>query len=364
MFPIRLFSSKAGYLVFLLVFSFGYFSEAQIKPADADSFFNFINANRTRASVYITINDTVHARLNETKLMPLAGTSKLLAAVELAQQSAHEMINENQYVALSDVEKFYLPYIDSATHQAWKTYAEKNNLIKNGMVKLVEVARGMMMFNSYANADYIMDILGFDNVKDNIALFKLKQHTAIFPYAGSMFSYQIPRKSSEAKLIKALSKYSDKKYSMEAYYNHLDLKEDSTFKESFNPEQFTPTLQKMWTDNLPKSTTKEYIEIAQTLNNRQVLEEDAFFTISEVVEFPMETPSYQRRFKHYGEKGSSSPYVLTHVFYCTLKDGTRLESAIFFNDLSPAEVKKLEGWQPSFNEQLIFDPVFRNKVRF
>lgn len=339
-------------------------SPAQIQPAEADSFYNFINANRVRASVYITRNDSVIARLNENVLMPLAGGSKLLAAVEFAQQSAHSLINENGYVHMADIEKFYLAYIDSINHVAWLEHARAKNEIKDSVIKLVDVVRGMMMYNSHAAADFVTDLLGFDNVKDNISLFKLKQHTAIFPYAGSLFSYQIPRKSSEAKLIKSLSKYSDKKYSMEAYYNHLDLKEDSTLKESFRAEQFTPTLQKMWNDNLPSSTTKEYIEIAQTLNNRQVLEEDAFFTIGEVVEYPMENSAYQKRYKHYGEKVSSSPFALTHVFYCTLKDDSRLESAIFFKDLSPADVKKLEKWQLSFNELMVWDPVFRAKVRF
>ena len=50
--------------------------------------------------------------------------------------------------------------------------------------------------------------------------------------------------------------------------------------------------------------------------------------------------------------------------YLTQKDGTRLESAIFFNDLSPAEEKKLEAWQPDFEARFITDPVFRSMVRF
>ena len=356
--------AKHSWLILVLTLLFSSHSQAQIQPALADSFYNFINANRTRASVYITRNDTVISHLNETKLMSLAGTVKLLIAIEFAQQSTHEMINENSYVQLNDIEKFYFPYIDSTAHDAWLAYATKNNEIKNGAVKLVDVARGMMMFDCNANADYLMDRLGFDNVKDNISLFKLKQHTAIFPFAGSMFSYQIPRKSNEAKLIKELSKYSDKKYSMEAYYNHLDLKEDSTFRETFKPEQFTPTLQKMWADNLPKATTKEYIEVAQSLNYRQVLEEDAFFTVGEVIEYPMENAAYQKRYKHYGAKTGTSPYIFTHVFYCALKDGTKLEAAIFFNNLFPSEEKQLETWLDSFKEQLIFDPVFRAKVKF
>ncbi|HQW92746.1 MAG TPA: serine hydrolase, partial [Ferruginibacter sp.] len=337
---------------------------AQSQPALADSFYNFINANRARASVYITRNDSVIARLDENKLMPLTGTVKLLVAIEFAQQSTHETINENAYVNLEELEKYYIPEIDSIAQKAWMAYAKAHNEIKNGAVKLVDVARGMMMFSCNANADFLMDLLGFDNVKENITLFNLKQHTAIYPLAGSMFIYQVPKKSSEAKLIKEISKYSDKKYSMEAYYNHLELKTDPGFKAGFNAGQFSPALQKMWSDKLPSATTKEYVQIAQALNSRQVLDEDAFFTIGELVEYPMENKNFQQRFKNYGTKSGSTAYAFTMVFYFTMKDGTRMESAVFCNNLAPHEVKLLETWVEPFKEQLVADPLFRYKLKF
>ena len=123
-------------------------------------------------------------------------------------------------------------------------------------------------------------------------------------------------------------------------------------------------LQKIWSDHLPASTTKEYVEIVQALNKREVLDEDVFFTIGEVLEFAMENKVFQKVFKHYGVKGGSTSFVLTHVVYFTMKDGTRMESAIFFNDLTPAEEKQLEKWLDPFEAQLFFDPVFRNKVKF
>jgi D-alanyl-D-alanine carboxypeptidase len=355
---------KSAWLFFIFFLLGCNFANAQSDAAKADSFLYFIKANPLRSSVYITRNDTVIARLNENRLMPLASTVAILIAIEFAQHSTHEAINENAYVPLSDIEKFYIPFIDSAAFNTWLDKAKANNEIKDGTVKLVDIARGMIMYGCYTNADYLMDLLGFDSVKDNIALFKLKQHTAIYPFAGSLFTYHIPKKSSEDKLLKALAKYSDKKYSMEAYYNHLDLKEDSSFKETFSPERFTPKLQKMWNDNLPASTAKEYVMVAQALNNREVIDEDAYFPIGEVLEYPMEKKEFQKLYKHFGAKTGKTPFIFTRVIYFTQKDGTRIESAIFFNGLSPAEEKKLEDWQPNFETQFINDPVFRAKVKF
>ena len=362
--PTLLFRKKSCLFILLAAFLFINSAKAQLDPAKADSFFYFIKANPARSSVYITQNDTVIARLNENKLMPLASTVTILVAIEFAQQSTHEMINENAYVNLVELEKFYIPLIDSASYNSWLEYAKVNKEIKDGSVKLVDIARGMITFGCYTNADYLMDLLGFDSVKESIALFKLKQHTAVYPFAGSLFTYHIPKKSSEDKLLKTLSKYSDKKYSMEAYYNHLDIKQDSSFKETFNPDKFTPKLMKMWNSNLPASTTKEYVMIAQALNNREVIDEDAYFPVGEILEQPMEKKENQKLYKHYGAKTGKTSFIFTRVIYFTLKDKTRLESAIFFNDLSPAEERKLEGWQAAFEAQYLSDPVFRSKVRF
>jgi D-alanyl-D-alanine carboxypeptidase len=356
--------TKYNWLILVFVFLFSNYAQAQIDPVKADSFLYFIKANASRSSVYITRNDTAIARLNENKLMPLASTVTMLVAIEFAQQSTHEMINENTYVPVADVEQFYIPFIDSAAYNTWLEKANAGNEIKNGTIKLVDIARGMIMYGCYTNADYLMDILGFDAVKDNIALLKLKQHTAIYPFAGSLFTFHIPKKSSEDKLLKSLAKYSDKKYSMEAYYNHQDLKQDSSFKETFNPERFTARLQKMWNDNLPSSTAKEYVMVAQALNNREVLDEDAFFPVAEILEYPMEKKEFQKLYKHFGAKTGKTPFIFTRVIYFTQKDGMRMESAIFFRDLLPAEEKKLEDWQPAFEAQFLSDPVFRSKVKF
>jgi len=356
---------KLRLAIVLLAFFISSIAVAQLQPDKADSLLNFINANKNRASVYITRNDTVISRLNENKLMPLASTVKIMVAIEFAQQSTHEMINENSYVRLGELEKYYIPDTDGGAHPAWLKYAEANNLLKGDSVRLVDVARGMIMFSSNANTEYLMDLLGFDNVKDNISLFKLKQHTAIYPLVGSLFLYQVPRKSNEKKLFKSLKDMSDKKYSMAAYDKHIELKEDSSFKETFRPGDFSLTLQKLWSDRLPSSTTKEYVQIVKALNKREILDEDAFFPIAEVMEFPMESKSFQSVFKHYGAKGGSTSFVLTHVIYLTMKeDSTRMEMAVFFNDLTPQEEQKLEGWLNFFEAQIIFDDRFRNKVKF
>ena len=192
-------------LLVALIFISGPSATAQLQPNLADSFVNFINQNKSRASVYITLNDTAISRLNETKLMPLASTVKIIVAIEFAQQSTHEVINENDYVPLSELDKYYIPNTDGGAHEAWLEYARKTNAIQGDSVKLIDVARGMIIYSSNANTEYLMDILGFDAVKDNISLFKLKQHTAIYPLVGSLFMYSLNKRKQKRKILKTHS---------------------------------------------------------------------------------------------------------------------------------------------------------------
>ena len=78
----------------------------------------------------------------------------------------------------------------------------------------------------------------------------------------------------------------------------------------------------------------------------------------------MEKKEYQKLYTHFGAKTGKTAYIFTRVIYFMLKDKTRIESAIFLNNLLPSEEKKLEDWHPAFEAQYLSDPVFRSKVRF
>ena len=337
---------------------------AQLQPAVADSFLNFIKANKDKASVYITKNDTVIAFLNENKSMPLASTMKIMVAVEFAKQASSSLIDKNSYVPLSGLNRYYLPNTDGNAHPKWLDYEKKNGHVRGDSIKLVDVARGMIMFSSNANTEYLMDLLGFNNIQSNINLFGIKAHTLLYPPAASLLMYQNPKKTSENKILKTINKFSDDEYARYVYSLHVQLKHDDRFKTAFHAEDMTMKMQKAWSDRLPASTTKDYVHLANILNNRKFLTDDAYKIISEVLEYPMESKAFQAAFKHYGAKGGNTAFVLTHVIYLKTKSNANMELAIFFNNLTPEQEKKLEGWLDPFEAQVIFDKNFRDKLRF
>src|SRR6476659_237939 len=138
-----------GFISYILVVSF---SPAFLySQSGGDSLLNFIKQNKSRSSLLLRKNETVIAKLDENKLMPLASTVNIIVAIEFAKQAAHDIFDGNKKIPLSELDKYYLPGTDGDAHPSWITYEKKFGNIINDSVKLIDIARGMIMFSSYAN---------------------------------------------------------------------------------------------------------------------------------------------------------------------------------------------------------------------
>lgn len=333
-----------------------------IAQSGADSMLNFIKANKNKAALYLVQNDTVLAKLNENKLMPLASTVKIMVALEFAKQAAEHVFDKDSNVPVSELEKYYIQNTDGGAHPAWLAYENKLGNIKNDSISLNNVARGMMMFSSNANTEFLMDLLGLDNVKNNLQLLGIKQHTAIYPLVSSLFMYQNPNKKTEESIIKGIRKLSDEQYSRYLYDMHKALKYDTVLKAKFRPQDLSMKMQKTWSDRLTASTVKEYAKICNVLNNRRYFSKDTYVVLAGVMETIMENPANRQWLEHAGMKGGSSPWVLTKAMYASTKEGTRIELAYFFNDLEPADNLALQQWMGGFELKIMTDKNFRQQL--
>jgi len=343
----------------LAFFLFASFSKAQ---NGADSMLNFISRNKSRASLYLVENDKAIAKLNENKLMPLASTVKVLIAVEFAKQAGMKVITQSTMVPLKELSKYYIAHTDGGAHEEWINYERSQKHIINEAVSLLDIARGMMMFSSNANSEYLIDILGFDNVKNNIQLFGLKPHSAIYPIVSSLFIYQNPKNRKESDILKGIKKLSDQEYSRFSYDIHNALKYDSILLPKFRLQDLSLPMQKLWSDRLPSSTAKVYAQLAHIINNRKFFDDQTYAILAEVMETVMENPANRQWLKHAGMKGGSTTWVLTKMLYATTKKNERIELAYFFNDLSETENERLQLWMNDFELALLTDPGFRLKV--
>ncbi len=328
----------------------------------ADSLANFIAANKNRASIYLIQNDTILAKLNEQVMMPLASTVKILVAIEFAKQAANNVVRENDMVALSELNRYYLQNTDGGAHPNWIAYEKSKNHIVRDSIALIHVARGMILFSSNANTEFLMEILGLDNVKNNIQLMRLKNHSPIYPLVSSLFMYQNPKNKGEHTILNGIKKLTAEEYCRYIYDMHKALTYDTVLKSKFRPQDLTMKMQRAWSDRLPASTTKDYVHICKILNNRLFFDSGTYLILSKVLETLMENPANKQWLKHAGTKGGSTAWVLTKAIYATTKKGDKIEMAYFFNDLTQVENTMLQGWMNNFELAILSNPNFRKKM--
>ena len=348
---------KSVFLVFVIFITT--FTMAQ---SAADSLVNFIAANKSRASIYLTQNDTVLAKMNEQVMMPLASTVKILVAIEFAKQAANNVIKENELVALSELDRYYLPNTDGNAHPNWIAYEKSKKHIVNDSIALINVARGMILFSSNANTEFLMEILGIDNVKNNIQLMGLKNHSPIYPLVASLFMYQNPKHKSENTILKGIKSLTAEEYCRYIYDMHKALTYDTILKATFRPQDLSMKVQKAWSDRLPASTTQDYVHICSILNNRLFFDSGTYLILSKVLETLMENPANRQWLMHAGTKGGSTAWVLTKAIYATTKKGDKIEMAYFFNNLTAQENSKLQSWMNDFELAILSNADFRKKV--
>ena len=348
---------KLKLIAFLLVTFSSLFAQTT-----ADSLLNFIKANPKRSSLYLAQNDTMLAHLNENAMMPLASTVKILVAVEFAKQAANKIFDQNEMVSLIELEKYYLPNTDGGAHQNWIAYEKQLNHIKNDSVALINIARGMIIFSSNANTEYLMDLVGLDNITNNNELLGIKRHTRIYPLVASLYMYQNPKKKSEEYILRGINSLSEEQYCRYAYDMHKALKYDTVLKSKFRPQDLTMKMQKAWSDRLPASTTKDYVNVCRVLNNRKYFDSGTYVILAKVLETIMENPANRQWLAHAGTKGGSTAWVLTKAIYATTKKNTKIEMAYFFNNLTLQENGMLQGWMNNFELNVLSNNAFRKKV--
>ena len=296
------------------------------------------------------------------QLMPLASTVKILIAIEFAKQASHHLINEDTRVPLIDPAKYYIPFTNGNAHPKWVLYKKKAGHIVNDSIRLIDIGRGMILFSSNANAEYLMDLLGLSDINSNLHLLHLSPHTPLYYFSSALFFYQNPKKVGEDRIAEAIRSMSPADYMRAANLIHLELKNDSNYKKKFRLSNLSMRMQKLWSDRLPASTTLEYTKLCSILNERKYFDKDTYRILSEELEAVMENPANQSWLDHAGMKGGSTAFGLTKALYATLKDGTRFAMTYFFDGLTLPENLKLQGWMNDFELKVLTSQDFRNQL--
>lgn len=119
---------------------------------------------------------------------PLASVVKIIIAIEYAYQMSSGDISKDQTVALNTLNRYYIENTDGGHHEEWINHLKKENNIHNEEVPIHDVTRGMITFSSNANTDYLIDLLGVENINARINELELIDHDDVYPLVGALLT--------------------------------------------------------------------------------------------------------------------------------------------------------------------------------
>ncbi|WP_127533061.1 serine hydrolase [Paenibacillus kobensis] len=334
----------------------------------------FIEQHPEQSSAQIIHNGEVLFEAHPDRLMPLASTVKIIVAIEYAKQAASGRIQPDRLVMLSELDRFYLKDLDGDAHPNWIAFLGENDRITNDSIRLEEVAKGMIQFSSNANAEYLMEQLGLDNINRNLIELGLTRHEPLYPFVSSLlipyeWSKQysgLPPEEAVSQAKSSLREMSPDEFRKQAYRIHLLLQADTdgSYKTSADLHSWYDTdWDKMNSERFISSTTREYVTIMRYINAGNYYDPTVQTHLKIILEAIMEHPSNQQWLTQAGRKGGSTACILTEAIYAEDKQGNATEAAIFFNELNPELVEKLSALMNGFELLLLKDPEFREQLK-
>lgn len=356
-------------IVFGLVIGIGILKfNKEIKNSNHKYIVQFIKEKSGNKNVSLCIkhNSQNWIDVNVHQLLPLASTVKIILAIEFAQQAAEGRIDPSQEVKLKELDTFYIPKTDGGAHEAWITHLKKDK--ESDSVTLLEIANGMIAYSSNANTEYLIEVLGLQEINQVRKSLELLNHDPIFPMVSALFipiQLMSEKNLSKREILEVMKKMDMFEYCKRAIDIHNRwLKHPPTDHEKKQLIKIMDMdLQKNWSNRLPLSTTNDYVSIMNKLNSKTHFNENIHKYLDPVMEQLMKNENNREWLIHAGQKGGSTAFILTNAMYATDKKGNQTEIAFFANDLTIIEQEKLSRNINGFQLKFLRDGKFREHVK-
>ncbi|MGE7024023.1 serine hydrolase [Solibacillus cecembensis] len=324
---------------------------------------NHLKDNPKTTSLYIAENDVQLITYQSDVVRPLASTVKMLIAVEYAMQVDAGILSKDSTVSLDVLNRLYYKNSDGNGHEEWLKAMDSEGEVKNNVVTLHDVAKGMITFSSNANTDYLIHVLGIENINERARILGLTQHEKVYPIGSALL---IPKTEENAlmkekQLIENLKEMPMKTYRSTAEQLSNQMREGSI---SFADLTFdlSMKLQRVWSDRLVGGSANDYGKLLAIISNDE-LPGGASLIARDLLEWPMQNnESNHERFVHLGAKGGSTAFVLNDAMYAENHNGNKIEIVILNDDLNFWQAQMLRYNMNSFESRLLGSEDYRLKV--
>ncbi|MFP4458188.1 MAG: serine hydrolase [Candidatus Zixiibacteriota bacterium] len=326
----------------------------------ADRITDHILENNENAAILLVQDGDTICSLNPEKMMPLASTMKIIIAIEYAYQAADGIIDADQMITFSDIDKYWIKKTDGGAHRIWKNSVSSK--AKDNKIPIREIAKGMIKYSSNANTEWLIDKLGLDNINSRIDSLGIKDHSEIYYIVSSLLVGKEEYPSLKAdKIVEKIKQMPMQEYIAISQEIHNKIKNDQIGNDT--PENLTMEYQRLWSERLPASTAAEYVELMSKLNSKEYFSDDVHKYLDEVMEFPMENSANQKWLKHAGMKGGSTMFVLTKALYATDNEGNTTELAYFIDNLGYIQNTRLQISMNKFELEILTNGEFRDLLQ-
>ncbi len=334
------------------------YAAKNMKP-DKDQVLTFLKEHPETTAIKLVRNGELVVGNNLTKVMPLASTVKIVIAIEYAEQAALGLLNPDEKISLTELEQFYAKNTDGGAHPGWLKHVEDK--ISEETVSIREIAKGMILFSSNANTEWLCDRLGLDKINARVDSMGVASHTEIYNIVSALYVGKELFPDTKGDALEAkLKSLSTEDYIAATARIHDKLKTETEYRNDLG--DLGMGIQRIWSDRLPAATVEDYVKIMTLINSRTYFGPETHSYLDEVMEYLLENPQNAEWLEHAGMKGGSTAFVLTKALYATDKKGNKTELAYFLDDLGIFENMKLQGSMNAFELAILSDEDYLTTV--
>lgn len=306
-------------------------------------------------SLYVAIDGEPVISHESDVVRPLASVVKIIVALEYAYQVTDGTIDENTEVPMEDLDQYYVKNTDGNAHPDWK---EEEGLKDETTVSLKEIARGMITYSSNANTEYLIDLLGAENINHRMEIENIEPHDDISPIVSALLVVaDEKRTSSDKDWLDHLAKMDAADFSARAFKIHEQIKA-GTYDTS-EGGKLSLKEQRVWSDHLTGSTAEVYGDLLHRIVTKD-FDDEVNIIMHELLRYGLESnPKNKEYYEAIGVKGGSTAFIINQAMFIEMLDGTQYEFVILTDDLSIIQMLKMSNNSMAFIVEFANDETFR-----
>ena len=288
--------------------------------------------------------------INAQRHMPLASIYKLIILKTYLDQCEKGIVNPDDLVHIPELKCYWIRWVDPG-FSMWYASLKEDNKVKNSQIALREIVQGMLAYSCNANTDYLIGVLGIQEIQKQCIVLGMHNHDPVMPISTSVMMF----------LRDAIKEIHHTPFTLarEANASFENLLHGKTVEGlDFNLlNHFDYKMQCDWSDVLPHGTINDYVNILTYFQEQQQSSKE----LQKLMRWFGDLHSY-KGFQG-GMKLGTTPKVFNVALYATDKENNTYQLIYFLNNLDQEQKEMVTLASNDFNLRMIKEPSYVNELK-